>query len=92
MSSEFVQHLPENGRFEVARDGKVAFVEYLDKGDAIVLTHTWVPPEMRGGGVAGLLVRAALIWARDQKKGLVPQCSYGEAYLQRHPEFADLLA
>jgi len=90
MTSESVQHHPERARFELMREGKVAFAEYEQREDIVVLTHTWVPPEMRGGGVAGLLVREALIWAREQKKKVVPQCSYVETYLQRHPEFADL--
>lgn len=92
MKAESVQHHPEKTRFELEYGGKVAFAEYAERGETIVLTHTWVPPEMRGGGVAGLLVRAALVWAREQKKKVVPQCSYVEVYLQRHPEFADLRA
>lgn len=92
MNSEIVQHRPESDRFELVREGKVAFAEYEQSGDVIALTHTWVPPEMRGGGVAGLLVQAALVWAREQKKKVIPQCGYVETYLQRHPEFADLRA
>lgn len=92
MSFEIVQHYPESGRFELAHEGKVAFAEYELRGNLMVLTHTWVPPEMRGGGVAGRLVQAALVWARGEKKKIIPQCSYVETYLRRHPEFADLRA
>jgi predicted GNAT family acetyltransferase len=92
MNSESVQHFPEKARFELRREEKVAYAEYEARGETIALTHTWVPPEMRGGGVAGLLVHAALVWAREQQKKVVPQCSYVEIYLQRHPEFADLRA
>ena len=56
----------------------------------LALTHTYVPPEFRGKGLAGIVVRAALEFARQERKHVDPQCSYAAAYFDRHPEFADL--
>ena len=44
-----------------------------------------------GRGVAGDLVKAALDYARAQGLRVVPACSYSAAYVQRHPEYADLV-
>jgi hypothetical protein len=42
--------------------------------------------------LAELLVRRALADARSQNAVVVPACSYVAAFIQRHPEFHDLLA
>jgi predicted GNAT family acetyltransferase len=57
----------------------------------VVFTHTFVPPELRGRGLAEKLVRAGLDWTRAQGFRAVPQCSYVDAYIRRHPEYQDLL-
>jgi predicted GNAT family acetyltransferase len=37
------------------------------------------------------MVRSALAWARGEKLKVVPQCSYTARFIERHPEYADLL-
>lgn len=90
MDSNPVVHDRGNRRFELALEGQKAVAEYEMEGDRMIFTHTWVPDELRGRGVAAELIRAALEFARREKKKAVPQCSYVEVYLKRHPEFADL--
>jgi len=60
-------------------------------GPLRVANHTFVPPEMRGRGVAFLLVEALIADARELGFKIVPQCSYVAAQFRRHPEWADLL-
>jgi len=85
-----VQHHPVSGRFEAQIDDAVAHLEYLDQGRRLVLTHTFVPPALRGRGLAGILTRAALDFARKEGKKVEPQCSYAAAFMEQHPEFANL--
>lgn len=87
---ESVQHLPDRKRFELQIAGDTAYMEYLQQGETLVLTHTFVPPSLRGKGLAGILVRHALDFARNSGKNVDPQCSYAAAFLNQHPEFADL--
>ena len=61
-------------------------------GPLRIADHTFVPPDMRGQGVAQVLVEALIADAREQGFKIVPQCSYVEAQFRRHPEWADLLA
>jgi predicted GNAT family acetyltransferase len=61
-------------------------------GPLRVADHTFVPPEMRGRGVAQLLVEALIADAREQGFRIVPQCSYVAVQFRRHPEWGDLLA
>jgi uncharacterized protein len=87
-----VRHDAAARRFELMIDGRRSMLEYAVQGDRIVFTHTGVPPELRGQGVAARLVRAGLEYARAEGRRVVPQCSYVEAFLRRNPEFHDLRA
>jgi len=85
-----VQHHPDRKRFEIQTDGDTAYVEYVDRSQTLILTHTFVPPSLRGRGLAGQLVRHALDFARKAGKTIDPQCSYAESFMEQHPEYADL--
>ena len=78
-------------RFSIRVDGQEAELVYRLQRGALVIDHTGVPPAIGGGGVAGDLVKAALDYARAQGLRVVPACSYSAAYVQRHPEYADLV-
>ncbi len=85
-----VTHNTSRNRFEMEIDGAAAYLEYLDHGSTVVLTHTFVPPALRGQGLAGKLTRAALDFAREKGKIVDPQCSYAASFMDQHPEYADL--
>ena len=86
-----VQHATAAQRFELHAEGVTALAEYQRENGRVVFTHTFVPPEMRGKGLAESLVRAALAWARAEKLKVVPQCSYVARFIERHAEYRDLL-
>ena len=80
------------GRFSITVDGSEAVADYvLENGNRMICTHTYSPPELRGRGIAEQLVRAALAEARTRNWRVVPACSYVAAFIQRHPEFSDLM-
>jgi predicted GNAT family acetyltransferase len=79
-------------RFIIVVDGVEAELEYLLGEHAITITHTGVPPAIGGRGVAGALVHAAVEFARGAGLKVVPACSYAEAWMRRHREYADLRA
>jgi predicted GNAT family acetyltransferase len=87
-----VQHNTAASRYEAVVDGYLSVCEYEIDGARITFTHTVVPPELRGRGIAEQLVRAALADARAAGRKVVPACSYVAKFIERHQEFADLLA
>ncbi|HTL66528.1 MAG TPA: GNAT family N-acetyltransferase [Lacunisphaera sp.] len=87
-----IEHLREAHRFETTIEGYRSVCEYTRGDGVMILTHTLVPPELRGRGVAEALVRAALAEARARGWRVVPQCSYVAKFIERHAEFQDLLA
>lgn len=87
-----VKHNRVEQRFEAKVDGRVCVVDYVPRDGGIALTHTYVPPELRGRGIAEKLVRAALDYARNERLRVIPECSYVQAFIQRHGEYAPLVA
>ncbi|HVU24316.1 MAG TPA: GNAT family N-acetyltransferase [Opitutus sp.] len=87
-----VRHNAAAGRYEVEIDGRMAVCDYVLEGGRMVFTHTFVPPELRGRGLAEKLVRAALDDAVAAKRSIVPACSYVAAFVQRHAEYQSLVA
>jgi uncharacterized protein len=47
---------------------------------------------LRGGGIAGRLTAGALDLARSQGIKVIPRCPYVVNYIERHPQYQDLLA
>ena len=60
--------------------------------DIRVATHTGVPPEFRGKGIAEQLVKAMIADAREQGFRIKPACSYVASYFKRHKDLADIAA
>jgi predicted GNAT family acetyltransferase len=87
-----VRHEPDFHRFRVESDGRDAILMYLRSGDTMVFTHTEVPAEMEGQGVGGQLAKAGLQYARENALTVVPRCPFVTSYLNRHPEYQDLVA
>ncbi|SDJ53554.1 hypothetical protein SAMN05421874_102131 [Nonomuraea maritima] len=92
MPTEVVDNSTES-RFEILVDGKVAgFADYRLLPTKIIFTHTEVLPEHEGQGLAGKLVGHALQASADTGLRVVPSCPYVARYIERHPEFKDLVA
>ncbi len=82
MSFEVV-HDREASRFSATVDGAVAYVAYREPDpDTVEFLSTFTPPEMRGRGVARVIVDAALGWARGEGKRIVPTCWYVRKVLE----------
>ena len=87
-----IQHDAKNRRFNTVVDDVTAHVEYELAGDVMTLTHTIVPSAIGGRGIAGALVKTALDHARAEGWKVVPQCSYADTWMRRHPDYEDLRA
>lgn len=94
MSSEAglpVVHNTAAKRFEASIDGKTAFSKYMLVGEKMIIEHTEVPVELEGRGIASLIVRAALDYARARKLKVMPLCPFTAGFIHRHPEYQDLV-
>ncbi|MDY0206439.1 MAG: GNAT family N-acetyltransferase [Pseudomonas sp.] len=82
-----VEHNVQTQCFSTVVDGYTAILEYRAVDDKTLdMHHTFVPNELRGKGVAAVLAKEALAYAKDQGCKVIPSCSYIAVYLQRHPQ------
>ena len=79
-------------RFEIDLEGHLAIAQYILAPDHIIFTHTEVPPELGGRGLATRLVEAGLASARQRGLSVVPRCAVFGRYMMKHPETHDLMA
>ena len=86
-----VHHDPDARRLHTRVEGHEAELRYSLRDGRMVIDHTGVPDVIGGRGIAGILVKAARDLARARGWRVVPACSYSAAYVQRHPEYADLI-
>ena len=87
-----VRDNPEAERYEI-RDGDrvLGVAAYHRRGDTIVFTHTEVDPDEGRSGLGSTLVRAALDDARARGLTVTPLCPFVRGWIERHPEYADLV-
>lgn len=87
-----VRNNESESRYEALVDGEYAGkAEYLVDGDTITFTHTEV--DLEGQGVGSALAREALDDVRRQgDKKVVARCPFIKGWIDKHPDYADLLA
>lgn len=79
-----VVHRPDLSRFEAEVDGDTAFLAYERAEGVVAMTHTIVPRQLEGRGIADELATAAVGWAREEGLEVDPQCSYVRSWLEKH--------
>ena len=84
-SDEIVVDNRRASRFELVKNGQLAFLDYERKPDVMLFVHTEVPPSLRGHHVGDRLVKAGLDAARAERLRVVAACPFVRAYLRRHP-------
>jgi uncharacterized protein len=87
-----VRDNPARHRFELDVDGSVAFARYTRADGVLTIQHTEVPAALNGRGIGSALVRDVLDIARAEGLKVVPRCPFVRVFIDRHPEYADLLA
>jgi predicted GNAT family acetyltransferase len=91
---------PALQRFELSLGEQgVAFLSYRERSGTqpgaarvLLLTHAEVPAAVRGGGIGARLVRGTLELIRSRGERAAPRCPYVIDYVQRHRDYADILA
>src|SRR5262245_25315132 len=92
MSMIEVVDVPERNRFDIRVDGQRAgHAEYCHKGDRLIFTHTEIDDAYEGQGLGSKLATGALDAARAGAHPVVPLCPFIASYVEKHPEYDDLV-
>ena len=87
-----VSDAPDASRYEI-REGEqlLGHADYQRRGDTLVFTHTEVDQDAGRSGLGSTLVRGALDDVRAKGGSVVAKCSFVRGYIEKHPEYADLV-
>lgn len=88
--SNNVRDNTERHRFELDADGHLAFSDYKRANGVLTILHTDVPKALGGRGIGSALIRGVLDAARAEGLKVRTICEFAKAYVDRHPEYADL--
>ena len=78
-------------RFELERNGHIAFANYERRGSDLVIRHVEAAIPLRGTGAAGELMKGVAEIARSEGLKITPLCGYAWAWIKLHKEYRDLL-
>ena len=84
-----ITHNADQNRYEMKTEHGLAVAVYHQRGDRRLFTHTEVPPQDEGKGLASRLIKEALDDTRRAGFKIEPLCSFVVAYVRRHPEYRD---
>ena len=83
---------PEARRFELrAGDEVVGWIDYLPAGASVIFAHTEILPGHEQQGLGSVLVSGALEQMRERGTSVIPTCPFTAAFIQRHPEYVDVV-
>ncbi len=83
-----MKKIKNSGKFELQLEDGVAECAYFyGNENTIVFYHTFVPVSHRGKGIAGVLIKEALDFAKKHNFRIKATCSAVQTYLRRHPEY-----
>ena len=84
---------PGAKRYEAMLGDRLAgYSEYILRPGRVIFTHTIVDPELEGRGIGSGLVRGELDDVRRRDLKVTPMCPFVRAFIERHPEYEDLVA
>ena len=86
-----IKHNAQGHCFELMLEGHRCVLDYVLHNNVMTVTHTGVPSELGGRGLAAEITRFALDHAQSQDWKVVPQCSYVAAYIKKHPKSETLI-
>ncbi len=81
-----------NQRFVAVVDGHECQLHFTQQDDVASFNSVQVPEAVGGRGIAGHLTRHALDWAREKDLKVIPRCPYVARWIERHPDYAELVA
>jgi uncharacterized protein len=88
-----VVDVPEASRYELRLDGRlIGLAAYRRRDGVIAFTHTEVEESCEGHGFGSRLAESALQDVRGKGIEVVPLCPFIAHYIERHPEYEELVA
>jgi predicted GNAT family acetyltransferase len=92
MSEDRIELDRDARRFTVKVDGQVGVLDFDQNDGVMAINSVRVPEAIGGRGIAGRLTRRALDQARAEGLSVDPACPYARRWIEKHPDYQDLVA
>lgn len=86
-----VKHDPQAQEFYIETPEGKAFLHYEKEGGVLNFHHTFVPPELRGKGLAEQVVKASFDYAEKNHLKVKPTCPYVARLVMKNPDWKKLV-
>jgi predicted GNAT family acetyltransferase len=87
-----VRENPAEQLFEIwVGDERAGFTVYEGQGHTLSFVHTQIDDRFAGQGLASILIRQALDTVRARGVAVLPYCPFVRGFIERHPEYLDLV-
>lgn len=86
-----IKHDPASHEFYIETQEGKALLHYEREGNVLNFHHTFVPPELRGKGLAEKVVAAGFEYAEQNKLKVIPTCPYVARLVMKNPEWKRLI-
>ena len=86
-----VKHDSGTQEFYVETPEGKALLHYEREGDALNFHHTFVPPALRGKGIAEKVVTEGFKYADEHHLKVIPSCPYVARFVMKNSEWKHLV-
>lgn len=88
-----VRRNDEESRYVIEVDGEPAgFTEFRNRDGVLTMPHTQIDSAFEGRGLAKILVTGALDDIRERGEQIIAVCPYVQGFVEKNPQYADLVA
>lgn len=81
----------QGSRFVMNVDEHEVYVLYAEGKDTIDLYSTYTPPQLRGQGLAAVVVKAALEYAKGKNLKVIAGCWYVRKFIDENQQYHNLI-
>lgn len=86
-----VKHDESSHEFYMETQEGKALLHYEREGDVLNFHHTFVPPELRGKGMAEKIVAQGFEYAKANHLKVIPSCPYVARLVMKNPDWKKLV-
>jgi predicted GNAT family acetyltransferase len=86
-----VKHDENNHEFYIETPEGRALLHYEREGNILNFHHTFVPPDLRGKGMAERIVAAGFEYVENNNLKVIPSCPYVARFVMKNSEWKKLV-
>jgi len=92
MDYKIINNEEENRIEAIINSDRIGLIDYkISNNNILAVYHTEVNQEYEGNGIAAEMTKQLLNYIKEKKYKIKPYCSYTRVYIERNPEYQELV-